>query len=318
MVDKPLFESGASTNSATGARSGAARIKPMGGTGSTLARALFVRFYAPAHASLHPRPEAPRQARLHHGRQRRDGDLPPARPAIQPHRATIPLARPQGRRPRRAVPGEQRPVLRDLLGRPALGPDLHRHQLAADRRPRSTTSSATAAPSSSSRPSISPTRPRELAPLLKGVAASLHDRRHDRRATSPGRKRSRASPRRRSPTRPPATTCSIRRAPPAGPRACCRCVEPQAIDYDNPLLAITRKLYGMDADTVYLSPAPLYHAAPLRFNMSVMRLGGTSVIMEHFDAEEFLKLVEQAQDHAHPARADHVRALPQAARRGAR
>ena len=68
-------------------------------------------------------------------------------------------------------------------------------------------------------------------------------------------------------------------------------VEPQAIDYDNPLLAITRKLYGMDENTVYLSPAPLYHAAPLRFNMSVMRLGGTSVIMEHFDAEEFLRLV---------------------------
>ena len=68
-------------------------------------------------------------------------------------------------------------------------------------------------------------------------------------------------------------------------------VEPQAIDFDNPLLAITRGLYGMGPDTVYLSPAPLYHAAPLRFNMSVMRLGGTSVIMEHFDAEEFLRLV---------------------------
>ena len=68
-------------------------------------------------------------------------------------------------------------------------------------------------------------------------------------------------------------------------------VEPQAIDFDNPLLAITRKLYGMDENTIYLSPAPLYHAAPLRFNMSVMRLGGTSVIMEHFDAEEFLRLV---------------------------
>jgi len=68
-------------------------------------------------------------------------------------------------------------------------------------------------------------------------------------------------------------------------------VEPQPIEFTNPLLAITRKLYGMDENTVYLSPAPLYHAAPLRFNMSVMRLGGTSVIMEHFDAEEFLKLV---------------------------
>src|SRR5262245_55902462 len=68
-------------------------------------------------------------------------------------------------------------------------------------------------------------------------------------------------------------------------------VEPQAIDFDNPLLALTRKLYGMDEHTIYLSPAPLYHAAPLRFNMSVMRLGGTSVIMEHFDAEEFLRLI---------------------------
>ena len=94
-------------------------------------------------------------------------------------------------------------------------------------------------------------------------------------------------------------------------------VEPQPIDFDNPLLAITRKLYGMDADTIYLSPAPLYHAAPLRFNMSVMRLGGTSVIMEHFDAEEFLRLVAEVPDHAYAGRADHVRALPQAARRGA-
>ena len=72
-------------------------------------------------------------------------------------------------------------------------------------------------------------------------------------------------------------------------------VEPQPIDFDNPLLQITSKLYGMNADTVYLSPAPLYHAAPLRFNMSVMRLGGTSVIMENFDAEEYLRLVKKHQ-----------------------
>jgi hypothetical protein len=51
----------------------------MGGTGSTLARALPVRFYAAFHASLHPRQEHARQARLHHGGQRRDGDLSPAR-----------------------------------------------------------------------------------------------------------------------------------------------------------------------------------------------------------------------------------------------
>ena len=68
-------------------------------------------------------------------------------------------------------------------------------------------------------------------------------------------------------------------------------VEPTPIDADSPLLALTRKLYGMDEHTIYLSPAPLYHAAPLRFNMSVMRSGGTSIIMENFDAEQYLALI---------------------------
>jgi long-chain acyl-CoA synthetase len=60
-----------------------------------------------------------------------------------------------------------------------------------------------------------------------------------------------------------------------------------------PLLRLVTVLYGIGADTVYLSPAPLYHAAPLRFNLTVQRLGGTSIIMEHFDAEEFLRLIER-------------------------
>ncbi len=50
--------------------------------------------------------------------------------------------------------------------------------------------------------------------------------------------------------------------------------------------------FGMAADTVYLSPGPLYHAAPLRFAMAVMRLGGTVLVMEHFDAAEFLRLID--------------------------
>src|SRR3979411_1662289 len=50
---------------------------------------------------------------------------------------------------------------------------------------------------------------------------------------------------------------------------------------------------GMNSDSIYLSPAPLYHAAPLRFNMMAITLGGTSIIMESFDAEEFLKLVKK-------------------------
>jgi len=65
----------------------------------------------------------------------------------------------------------------------------------------------------------------------------------------------------------------------------------EKIDVVNPAFDLSRKLYGIDENTIYLSPAPLYHAAPLRFNMMIMRSGGTSVVMEHFDAEEFLKLV---------------------------
>ncbi|MDA8341885.1 MAG: AMP-binding protein, partial [Actinomycetota bacterium] len=52
-------------------------------------------------------------------------------------------------------------------------------------------------------------------------------------------------------------------------------------------------LYGLTAESVYLSPAPLYHAAPLRFTMSWMRAGATVVVMESFDPVEFLRLVER-------------------------
>jgi acyl-CoA synthetase (AMP-forming)/AMP-acid ligase II len=59
------------------------------------------------------------------------------------------------------------------------------------------------------------------------------------------------------------------------------------------LVRLLTGLYGMDADSVYLSPAPLYHAAPLRFNMGLLRVGGTSIVMEHFDAEHALALIER-------------------------
>jgi fatty-acyl-CoA synthase/long-chain acyl-CoA synthetase len=66
------------------------------------------------------------------------------------------------------------------------------------------------------------------------------------------------------------------------------------IDQPNPLLlALCANMCGMGSSTSYLSPAPLYHAAPLSFNMMATILGGTSIIMDHFDAEEFLRLVER-------------------------
>lgn len=59
------------------------------------------------------------------------------------------------------------------------------------------------------------------------------------------------------------------------------------------VVTLGQMLYGANAETVYLSPAPLYHAAPLRFSMAIIRLGGTVVVMEHFDPVEFLELIER-------------------------
>ncbi|AXB79600.1 acyl-CoA synthetase [Novosphingobium sp. P6W] len=65
-----------------------------------------------------------------------------------------------------------------------------------------------------------------------------------------------------------------------------------ALDETTPLETMGTALYGMGEDTVYLSTSPLYHAAPLRWAMTIHRLGGTVVIMERFDAEEALALIE--------------------------
>jgi len=54
---------------------------------------------------------------------------------------------------------------------------------------------------------------------------------------------------------------------------------------------LTAKLYGLDEAAVYLSPAPLYHAAPLMFCIRALRFGATVVVMAKFDAEETLRLI---------------------------
>jgi fatty-acyl-CoA synthase len=60
-----------------------------------------------------------------------------------------------------------------------------------------------------------------------------------------------------------------------------------------PIMHSFSRTLGFDADTVYLSPAPLYHAAPLGFSAAVQRMGGTVVVMEKFEPEQFLALIER-------------------------
>ncbi|HEY1706333.1 MAG TPA: acyl-CoA synthetase [Trebonia sp.] len=54
-----------------------------------------------------------------------------------------------------------------------------------------------------------------------------------------------------------------------------------------------RTAFGFSAATVYLSPGPLYHAAPLGWSMGTVRNGGTAVVMERYDAARALSLIER-------------------------
>ncbi|GAA1876265.1 AMP-binding protein [Actinomadura bangladeshensis] len=60
-----------------------------------------------------------------------------------------------------------------------------------------------------------------------------------------------------------------------------------------PLYMLISTLFAADADSVYLSPAPLYHAAPLRYSLIFHRLGATVVVMERFDPEQALATIEK-------------------------
>jgi len=51
--------------------------------------------------------------------------------------------------------------------------------------------------------------------------------------------------------------------------------------------------YEVGEGSVMLSPAPLYHTAPLVYGMAAHRLGASLVIMERFDAEAVLRLIER-------------------------
>ena len=66
-------------------------------------------------------------------------------------------------------------------------------------------------------------------------------------------------------------------------------------DVNEPTILVSSlgEAFGFSDETVYLSPAPLYHAAPLHYNMMVLYQGGTSVVMEKFEPEQALKLIEE-------------------------
>ncbi|MBX9990526.1 AMP-binding protein [Phreatobacter oligotrophus] len=60
-----------------------------------------------------------------------------------------------------------------------------------------------------------------------------------------------------------------------------------------PLYVFLDKLWRYREDMIYLSPAPLYHSAPQAAVSLTIRRGGTVVVMEHFDPEAYLALIEK-------------------------
>lgn len=58
------------------------------------------------------------------------------------------------------------------------------------------------------------------------------------------------------------------------------------------LIDLLTSLFGYAADSRYLCPAPLYHAAPLRHSMVTVKMGGSAFIMDRFDAREALRIIE--------------------------
>jgi long-chain acyl-CoA synthetase len=62
-----------------------------------------------------------------------------------------------------------------------------------------------------------------------------------------------------------------------------------------PIMHFLHKLWRYREDMVYLSPAPLYHSAPNAAVSLTLSTGGTVIVMEHFDAEHYLSLIEKYQ-----------------------
>jgi fatty-acyl-CoA synthase len=83
------------------------------------------------------------------------------------------------------------------------------------------------------------------------------------------------------------------------------------------LAALAGQFFGVNQDSVYLSPGPIYHAAPLRWSGAIQALGGTVVMMKRFDAEQALQAIQDSRvTHAQfvPTMFVRMLQLPQATR----
>jgi acyl-CoA synthetase (AMP-forming)/AMP-acid ligase II len=76
------------------------------------------------------------------------------------------------------------------------------------------------------------------------------------------------------------------------PKGVIRGLPPGHPSEEDPRATALGPTYGFRDGMVYLSPAPMYHAAPLAFSVNAQRHGGTVVIMERFDPVDALRMIE--------------------------
>jgi long-chain acyl-CoA synthetase len=91
----------------------------------------------------------------------------------------------------------------------------------------------------------------------------------------------------------------------------------EALGSDAKRVDRAKALFALDGESVFLSPAPLYHAAPLRFTMNLLRTGGTIIGMPKFDPAGALALIEKHRvTHSQwvPTMFNRLLALPEAIR----
>lgn len=75
------------------------------------------------------------------------------------------------------------------------------------------------------------------------------------------------------------------------PKGVKRPLSGKSIDEPEGLDRLLGGLFKFNERSIYLSPAPLYHSAPLGFSMATQAIGGTVVIMEKFEPAEALRCI---------------------------
>ncbi len=101
------------------------------------------------------------------------------------------------------------------------------------------------------------------------------------------------------------------------PKGILRSLPEQPPTQQLPLFDFLQKLWQYREGMIYLSPAPLYHSAPQAAVNLTIRMGGTAIIMESFDPERYLELIEKwgvTHSQLVPTMFSRMLKLPEAAR----